>query len=236
MVVNEGTARPELAGFGPAARQAFALAEKEARDLGHGRVGSEHLLVGLLANERGAAAGLLRDAGATLAAVRHKVAETPADDAAGHGEPLPLTSRANRALVRAVRFSHQRQAEEVGSAHLMLGVLDVEGTAVLILRRLGVDVDGIPALVTDQTTDANVDARPADPNGRTGGAAAVSSDLATATCPACAVQLALVYTIVPARGPGGDRDVALFRCAACGHVIGVSAARQPGSGPSGAVG
>lgn len=226
---NDGADRPELAGFAAAARRAFVLAEQEARSLGHDRIGTEHLLVGLLANERGAAAQILRDAGATLAAVRHKVAETPAvQHMPPDGEPLPLTPRANRALVRAVRFSHQRQVEEVGTAHLLLGVVDVEGTAALILRRLGVEGDGFEAAATiDDATAATA------PQSPTRTAVQGPADLDTAHCPSCGEVLELAYTIVPAQGPAGDRDVALFRCARCGQVIGVSAARaQGGANPS----
>ena len=48
-----------LEGFGQGARRAVAMAAIEARDLGAARVGTEHLLLGLLAHADGAAAKLL---------------------------------------------------------------------------------------------------------------------------------------------------------------------------------
>ena len=41
----------ELQGFDAVAARAVALAEIEARQLGHDRVGTEHLLLGLLTND-----------------------------------------------------------------------------------------------------------------------------------------------------------------------------------------
>ena len=50
--------------------------------MGYDRVGTEHLLLGILADEAGGAAGLLREAGATLSATRHKVREASCAGAA----------------------------------------------------------------------------------------------------------------------------------------------------------
>jgi ATP-dependent Clp protease ATP-binding subunit ClpC len=58
-------------GFSDRARAAVAAATDEARRLAHERVGTEHLLLGLLADHDGGTASLLRDAGATLEAARH---------------------------------------------------------------------------------------------------------------------------------------------------------------------
>ena len=148
----------ELAGFGPSARRTVALAELEAGELGHHRVGTEHLLLGVIANAGTAAAGHLSEAGVILAAARHKVSEalgTPAERAVRPVGPLPRTRRAARALGRAVRFSHARRAEAVESEDVLLGVLDVEGTAGQVLRGLGVDVARLRAAVATYPTSAD---------------------------------------------------------------------------------
>src|SRR4051812_30670225 len=74
-----------LEGFGQGARRAVAMAALEARELGSARLGTEHLLLGLLAHAEGAAARLLGESGVTLAGARRKVAEA----SAGRG-PDPL--------------------------------------------------------------------------------------------------------------------------------------------------
>lgn len=52
------------------AKKVLELAMQEARDLNHSYVGTEHLLLGLLAEERGIAARALRKLGLTLARAR----------------------------------------------------------------------------------------------------------------------------------------------------------------------
>src|SRR6059036_1345090 len=52
------------------AKKVLELAMGEARDLSHGYVGTEHLLLGLLREEKGIAAQVLTDAGVNLEAAR----------------------------------------------------------------------------------------------------------------------------------------------------------------------
>ena len=52
------------------AKKVLELAISEARELNHSYVGTEHLLLGLLREEKGIAAQVLIDAGVSLAAVR----------------------------------------------------------------------------------------------------------------------------------------------------------------------
>ena len=57
------------------AKKVLELAMSEARDLGHSYVGCEHLLLGLLREERGIAAQVLADRGLTLARARAETLE-----------------------------------------------------------------------------------------------------------------------------------------------------------------
>lgn len=127
-----------------AARRAVDLAGVEARRLGHPHVGTEHLLLGLLAEGHNPAARLLYAAGAPLSACREKVSEALARrdlPAPARGEAdLELTDRAARAMDRAGKLSLRMKSEEVRTAHLMVSVLDVEGTAGQVLRGLNVDL------------------------------------------------------------------------------------------------
>jgi ATP-dependent Clp protease ATP-binding subunit ClpC len=205
----------ELQGFGSDARDAVTMAELEARELGHTQVGTEHLLLGLLAHEDDPAARPLLAAGVTLAAARHKVSEavgsTLSRDSMPVG-PLPRSARASRALSRAVRFSHSRRAEIVGTEHILLGVLDVEGTAGQVLRGLGVDVDRLTASFT-RLDDADEDGVAADdpPSGP--------------RCPSCGASLEdhLRYELVMATdGAGGSLESLVYSCATCHRVLGAA--------------
>jgi ATP-dependent Clp protease ATP-binding subunit ClpA len=206
-----------LEGFDAGARRAVETAAAEAASLGHGAVGTEHLLLGvLLGDDRAAAA--LSAAGATVAAARHKVAEagrapkTPAD-----GGSLPLTSRAERALGRAVRVSHQARAEAVDTGHVLLGVLDVEGTAGQVLRGIGVDVARLRTAITSASAE-DESAAPPPP---------ATAPVASPTCGSCGTDVEeLVFTKVRAVNEEGRAgEVVMFSCRSCGTVLGVAPPR-----------
>jgi ATP-dependent Clp protease ATP-binding subunit ClpA len=147
-VTSPAPDRDDLDGFALDARRAVAAAERAARELGHERVGTEHLLLGLLDEEGTAAAAALSRSGVTTGAVRHKVVEAvgpPSGRSGSPRAPLPRSARAGRALGRSLRFAHQRRADAAATEDLLLGVLDVEGTAGQVLRTLGLDVDRLRA-------------------------------------------------------------------------------------------
>lgn len=209
----------ELENFGPAARRAVALAEIETRDLGHDWIGTEHLLLGLLARRECRAAKVLNQAGVTLAAARHQVGEAVGDRPGGPVlvDVTPRTARASRALERAVRFSRQSRSDAVASTHLLLGVIDVEGRAGQVLRRLGVDIKGLLAALDGSDADepAPVDASgPADED----------RVVAPAACSCGAlIDDELVFRIVSARSERQEmRDVVVYSCGRCGGVVGVT--------------
>jgi catechol 2,3-dioxygenase-like lactoylglutathione lyase family enzyme len=107
------------------ARQVVVLAQDESRQVGHGYIGVEHLLIGLLREEKGLAARALREAGLTVEALRHQVWQTVGvGDTPATGQ-IPFTPHATRALeqslVEALGLGHPF----VGTEHLLLGLLRV---------------------------------------------------------------------------------------------------------------
>jgi hypothetical protein len=141
-----------------------------------------------------------------LEPARAKVGEAvgePADEPLP--DDLPRTARATRALGRAARFAHGRKAEQVGGEDVLLGVLDVEGTAGQVLRGLGVDLDRLrAALLDDESTPTLSPVAPVPP-----------------TCPSCHADLRreLVHRPVSARGEAGPRAVTVLSCGACGRFL-----------------
>jgi ATP-dependent Clp protease ATP-binding subunit ClpC len=207
------------AGFDDTAARALALADTEARQLGHDRVGTEHVLLGLLTNGS-AASRTLTEAGVTLTAARNKVSEAVGEVAPARrlpNGPLPRTPRVARALGRSSRFAHARGSELVTSEHVLMGVLDVEGIAGQVLRGLGVDVDALRGSLESTSRSAPYDA---DDAARTS-----TPERPVAVCPGCRSSLddCLVHRAVTARGDDGTtRAVTLLLCGACGHTVGAS--------------
>lgn len=64
---------PEHIPYTPRARRVLELAQREAFQLGHGRVGTEHLLLGLLREGRNVAAQVVVTLGGDLSRVRQQV-------------------------------------------------------------------------------------------------------------------------------------------------------------------
>src|SRR5262245_12687919 len=208
----------ELRGFDSSAMRAVALADHEARALGHDRVGTEHLLLGLLTNDTDAST-VLTNAGATLAASRNKVSEAVGKSSArttSTSGSLPRTARASRALGRAARFAHAAGSDIITSDHLLRGVLDVEGTAGQVLRGLGVDVDSLRDQL-EVESDPGAEASPAH----------AVVERSSVACPSCGIALEenLIYHVVAATSESGTpRETGLFSCRNCGRALGVAPA------------
>jgi ATP-dependent Clp protease ATP-binding subunit ClpA len=209
-----------LENYSIGAQRAVSLATMEARTLDHPRVGTEHLLLGLLSDDDGEAADVLRAAGIHLIAARHKVVEALGAEAGSpNSEALPFTPRAQRALERAGRFSRKEQQPEVTAGHVLLGVLDVEGLACQVLRGLGVDIVQLRDAVTTSRAPMPV-ALGDDPP---------LVEAVRPRCPDCHAPLddTLSETLVSARRDGEPAtNVRVAFCAACGTSIGVV---RPGS-------
>jgi ATP-dependent Clp protease ATP-binding subunit ClpC len=215
--VTEGGLFGPLDGFGDDARRALDGAAHEAKQLGHPEIGTEHLLLGLMADDGTNVARALRDAGASLAAARHKVDEAVGGAHRSRAESAgAATKRASRAVEGAVRVSHQRRAEAVAGRDLLVAVLNVEGRAGQVLRGLGVDVDALRSAVEQ--------AEPATP---VPVPSPIVGALTSLRCPSCGDEIGagLDHRVVAARGEDGStRDASVFSCRSCGAVLGVSPA------------
>jgi len=119
--------------FTDRARRVVVLAQHEARNLGHHFIGTEHLLLGLLAEGEGVAAVALESLGISLEEAREQVEEIAG---LGPGAPaghIPFTPRAKKVLEGSLREALQLGHTYIGTEHLLLSLL-AEG-------------DGIPAQV-----------------------------------------------------------------------------------------
>jgi ATP-dependent Clp protease ATP-binding subunit ClpA len=136
--------------FTDRARRVLVLAQEEARLLDHPVIDSEHILLGLIREERGVAARVLSDAGVDLAQAREEVDRLVGP--IGHpssGSP-PFTARAKKALEHALRSALSMGHSYIGTEHLLLGVIEEEDTvARRVLEALGTDADELRFRVAD---------------------------------------------------------------------------------------
>lgn len=131
--------------FNEQARQVIVLAQEEARNLDHVYVGTEHLLLGVLALRTSVASRVLSELGITAPAVRDLVVEIIGRGTSGAGTgAIPFTPRAKSTFEFAWGEARARGAEQVGPEHLLLGVLhDGDGVGGQILTKLAEDVDEV---------------------------------------------------------------------------------------------
>jgi Clp amino terminal domain, pathogenicity island component len=106
--------------------------------LGHNHIGSEHLLLGLLHEQGGTAADVLRSAGITVEAARSQVEELagPGDKSpSGH---IPFTQRAKKILELSLREALEQKKSYIGTEHILLALMsDSGGMGARVLERLG---------------------------------------------------------------------------------------------------
>jgi ATP-dependent Clp protease ATP-binding subunit ClpC len=129
--------------FTPRAQQVLQLARKEADRFNHGYVGTEHLLLGLIALGQGVAVNVLQRMGIDLETVRLEVEKAvgvgPETKTMGN---VPFTPRVKKVLALAGSEARALNHSYVGTEHILLGLLrEGEGVAARVLKNLMVDLE-----------------------------------------------------------------------------------------------
>ncbi|MGZ4691681.1 MAG: Clp protease N-terminal domain-containing protein [Acidimicrobiia bacterium] len=123
--------------FTERARSALRASGEAAASLGHGYIGTEHLLLGLFEPAGGIAARVLDDAGITREQVEAEIVAAVPRSPITVSDP-PFTPRATRSIERAVAEALDLGHNYVGTEHLLLALFgDPEGLAAKILAALG---------------------------------------------------------------------------------------------------
>jgi len=113
--------------FTEPARGVVVLAQDEARELGQNYLGTMHLLLGLLREDRGLAAEVLAFLGVDAATVRGRAAQT--GGASVTSGMIPFSPNAKKVLEQALLESIRRGHDLVGTEHLLLGLVSVADCA-----------------------------------------------------------------------------------------------------------
>jgi hypothetical protein len=123
--------------FTERARTVVVLAQEQARTLGHSKIDTEHLLLGLLGEQEGLAARVLASLGVRAESVREQVVAISGSAPEPSGsQQIPFTPEAKKALERALREALSLGHDYIGTEHLLLGLVqDEDGLAVRILVR-----------------------------------------------------------------------------------------------------
>ncbi len=195
--------------FTERARTAMSLAQQEAIRLGHNRIGTEHLLLGLMSESQGRAARALANLGLTLEQVRSAVEARVGRGNLQPGARLSLTPRVRQALGAAVEEARRLGHRSIDTEDLLLGLLrEGEGIAVGVLTSLGPSLERLRAetlRVIEQQIGRGDESgvETSLPPVPEEAASLVGSDQPATTCPGC-----------------GARSPAYFRfCFHCGRRL-----------------
>ena len=135
--------------FTQRAEIAIEAARAAAGELGHAYIGTEHLLLGILEEQDGLGAHILRREGLEREHLRRVIARE-----SGLGCPgapgLGLTPNARKALEQAAKEAQALRHGCIGTEHLLLGLLRLdECGAVRALRGAGVDLNNVCTSIMD---------------------------------------------------------------------------------------
>ena len=104
--------------FSRGARQSLSMAQEEARRLNHRYIGTEHLLLGLMREEKGEAARILSEMGLSIGQLRDAV-----ERMVGTGDRAPaslqLGEQTKKVIQLAIDESKRRGHEQIGTEHLL---------------------------------------------------------------------------------------------------------------------
>jgi len=135
--------------FTERSRRVVVLAQEESRLLGHNYIGTEHLLLGLLAEQEGVAARALESLNVTLEAAREQVLVIIGPGQQHPSGHIPFTPRAKKILELSLREALTTGSEVIDTRHLLLGLIDEgDGVGAQILQRLGATTQAVREAVT----------------------------------------------------------------------------------------
>lgn len=132
--------------FTEPARNVVVFAQEEARMLGHAHIGTEHILLALLSDDREIPAHLLAGRGVTLDVARARVvAIAGRSSSTRRSGQIPFTPEGKRVMELALREALSLGVNHIATEHLLLGFLrEPGGIGAQVLADLGA-LDGLRA-------------------------------------------------------------------------------------------
>jgi hypothetical protein len=130
--------------FTEKAIKVIMLAQEESRRLGHNFVGTEQILLGLIAEGTGSAAKVLQSMGVKLKDARIEVEKIIGRGSGVVASEMPFTPRAKLVLELSLKECRNLGHNYIGTEHLLLGLVrEGSGIAVRVLERLHVNLSAL---------------------------------------------------------------------------------------------
>lgn len=130
--------------FSSRAQRVIVYAQEEAARFNHKHMGPEHVILGILGADEGAAARALSASGIDYETAMNAVLAIIPSRGGRASEHVPFSTETRKALERAAREARKTRESELEPEQLLLGLLHKErGSAAKLLRSLGVPVESV---------------------------------------------------------------------------------------------
>jgi Clp amino terminal domain, pathogenicity island component len=134
--------------FTARARQAVVNAQEKARSLRHAEIQPEHVILGLLSVQRGAAAEVMVKLAGSAQVIEDRITASLPPGTEPSPPHIPFTPESKEALKQALDQALELGHNYIGTEHLLLGLLQVpEGRGARLLTDLGIDYQAARAEV-----------------------------------------------------------------------------------------
>ncbi len=142
--------------FTERAKKVLDLAGIQASNIGHNFVGSEHILLGLLAEGNGIAYKVLQKLGVSIENVQQRIIQIEGKGKSGV-QVMGFTPRTKRIFEITLMEAQNLGHNYVGTEHLLLGLIkEGEGIGARILLDLGIDFNAVIKEVVSLLGDINM--------------------------------------------------------------------------------
>jgi len=142
--------------FNEKAIKAVMLAQEESRRLRHNYVGTEMLFVGVVAENTGVSAKVLRRLGVNVKDARAAMEELVGQGTGSESIEIPFTPAAKRVLKDIVEEARKLNSNAIDTTHMLLALMKEEnGTAVKILQKLGIEASQVPAEILKELKETD---------------------------------------------------------------------------------
>lgn len=131
--------------FNERAIKAVMTAQEESRRLGHNFVSTEMLLVGVIAQNTGPVANVMKKLGVNVKDARKKVEDVLGRGSGVVSNEVPFTPAAKRMLGSGIEQAKQMNSETIDTSHILLALVkEKDGGVAKVFEKLNVDPSKIP--------------------------------------------------------------------------------------------
>ena len=143
--------------FSPRVKDVIQYSKEEALRLGHKRIGTEHLLLGIIREGEGMAIEILMSLGVDIKLLRKRIEDISSSEIATKttkAPNLPLTKQAEKALKTTFLEAKLFSSDIIGTPHLLLCILRNESDPMYqLMEQLGITYEIVKEQFEGRTDD-----------------------------------------------------------------------------------